>query len=71
MPALGRTPPEVFCGRVLSLSLPLLIAGARNNASLSPAQPLASFTDCETKSSNGEGGENGKEENEAESKIEL
>lgn len=39
--------------------------------SLLQAEPLASFTDCETESSNGEGGENGNTENEAESKIEL
>lgn len=39
--------------------------------SLLLAEPLASFTDCETESSNREGGENGNGENEAESKIEL
>lgn len=31
--------------------------------SLSPAAPLASFTDCETVSSNEKGGENGNDEN--------
>lgn len=53
------------------VALQLLIAEERNNAPLLQAEPLASFTDCETESSNGEGGENGNAENEAESKIEL
>lgn len=32
---------------------------------------LGTFTDCELEASNREGGENGNDENEAESKIEL
>lgn len=49
----------------------LLAAFNCRNAFAFQAEPLASFTDCETESSNGEGGEKGNDQNEAESKIEL
>lgn len=49
----------------------LLIAGKWNNAFLSQAESLGSFTDCEAEASNREGGEKESDENEAEGKIEL
>lgn len=68
---LPRIHPEEWSWKALALSPMPLIAGEGNNAFSSHAEPLGTFTDCEPEASNREGGENGNDENEAESKIEL